>query len=203
MADGSPDYGIPLTASELWLSGKVIRYHASPTIKHQTTGEHAWGVAIMCKILFPEKFAQLVDYLLTHDAPELVLGDWPYPAKKLMNVYEREAECEAALMAPWQKPPGFMSEEDSIIFKVCDIVELLMQTAYEIGLGNNHVGYIHRNGERVLMSLLIQLEEKTNGVYRATAVHAKVKDVVSRIIKDQVERYLPSQPKMKVTEQES
>lgn len=179
--------GQPLTNAELWMSGKTVRYHNAPTIKQQTVGEHAWGVAVMCRILFPKEFGELALFLLLHDAPENVLGDTPYPGKKLMDVYAREAELEHMLMGDWVGMS--LSEKQNLIFKVCDIVELILQTAYEVGLGNHHILPIYKNGLRVLGQLLIKLEDMCPE-YRAVAVNAQVERMIKGIRVDFQDRML-------------
>ena len=65
---------------KLLKAGNVMRYH---TIGHhmQTTGHHAWGVALLISKLHPDPSANLLKAALWHDMAEVETGDVPSPTK--------------------------------------------------------------------------------------------------------------------------
>lgn len=68
-------------------AGKVLRYHATPSVPCQDLASHQWNVAIICHHLctvagYDEQFTREVVMLgLFHDTPELITGDIPAPVK--------------------------------------------------------------------------------------------------------------------------
>src|SRR5262245_13906419 len=68
---------------DIYESGAVRRYHAKRAVVHQTVADHCWGVCVILMWLYypdlpPNKKLQRA---LMHDAPELITGDIPAPAK--------------------------------------------------------------------------------------------------------------------------
>lgn len=66
-------------------SGYVERFHAVPHISKQTTGHHAWGVAMIAYWLLPSISKLGLMYALVHDCAELETGDVPFTLKKKSN----------------------------------------------------------------------------------------------------------------------
>ena len=84
--------------SELWLSGRVMRWHTNPRLAgtgDRLDGHHARVAQIILEH-HPEPSAALLRAALTHDAGEMDVGDLPGDMKRQMpDVAERHALVEA------------------------------------------------------------------------------------------------------------
>ena len=86
------------TPSQLWLSGRVMRWHTNPRMsstQDRLDGHHARVAQIILEH-HPEPSAALLRAALTHDAGEMDVGDLPGDMKRQMpDVAERHALVEA------------------------------------------------------------------------------------------------------------
>ena len=84
--------------SELWLSGRVMRWHTNPRLAgtgDRLDGHHARVAQIILE-KHPEPSVALLRAALTHDAGEMIVGDIPSGMKRDMpDVAERHALVEA------------------------------------------------------------------------------------------------------------
>lgn len=109
-------------------AGRVVRYHAVPTVGTQTVGLHSWGVAIILLYLTEGNVrAELLQAAILHDAPEIHTGDIPFTVKrdsatikKALQELEDEAHRNVVLPFPQLQP----SEE--ALLKVADTLEGLL-----------------------------------------------------------------------------
>lgn len=119
----------------LWAveSGRVLRYHAAPTVQPQTIGLHSWGVALIVMYLVGEEghpgtsTAKLMRAALLHDSPELHTGDIPFGVKRRSPemkalLTEMEEEAYATLTFPM---PGLNAAEEAVL-KIADTLEGLV-----------------------------------------------------------------------------
>ena len=86
------------TPSQLWLSGRVMRWHTNPRMAgtgDRLDGHHARVAQIILEH-HPDPSAALLRAALTHDAGEAIVGDLPADMKRQMpEVAERHALVEA------------------------------------------------------------------------------------------------------------
>lgn len=121
-------------------AGKVQRFHTAPMIKPQSVGEHVYGVQVILHYLYrgdPPNDVLLA--ALRHDMAEYYLGDLPAPAKwrfpGLAAQYEtaeghllqQEHACYNSISIP---------HEELRALKCADMLDLLLQSLYELQLGN-------------------------------------------------------------------
>ena len=71
--------------------GKVKRWHTVTTIQQQTVAEHSWGVAMICRKLWPEDKV-LMEAALCHDLGEGLTGDVPWPVKQANFVFKKHLD---------------------------------------------------------------------------------------------------------------
>lgn len=121
-------------------SGDVRRYHTWQLIRPQTTAEHQWGVAIICAHVYgglPR--APLILAALTHDSPELLLGDIPAPVK-LENTVISAAyeEAENKIRKDWGIQFN-LTEEERGILSFADSMELVFFCCREVVMGNRQM----------------------------------------------------------------
>lgn len=110
-------------------AGRVLRYHAAPTVAPQTVGQHAYGVAALCLYVTDGKASrELLINALLHDSAELVTGDIPFTVKRshpevkaTFDALENEAFDTLLLGA--NNP---LTPHDCAILKLCDTVEGLI-----------------------------------------------------------------------------
>ena len=86
------------TPSQLWLSGRVMRWHTNPRMsstQDRLDGHHARVAQIILE-RHPGPSVGLLRAALTHDAGEAIVGDLPADMKRQMpEVAERHALVEA------------------------------------------------------------------------------------------------------------
>jgi len=86
------------TPSQLWLSGRVMRWHTNPRMsstQDRLDGHHGRVAQIIIEC-HPDPSVVLLRAALTHDAGEAIVGDLPADMKRQMpEVAERHALVEA------------------------------------------------------------------------------------------------------------
>ena len=88
-----------LALSKIVRAGAVVRYHTNLGPMQQTTGQHAWGVAVILTKFHPDPSAKLLKAALLHDAHEVLTGDTPFHARGEFPKFGEEllhAELQAA-----------------------------------------------------------------------------------------------------------
>ena len=122
--------------------GKVERCHGIPHQGSYNNAAHSWGAAMLLWYLFPERFKDLVLYLLSHDVPEFWVGDIPAPTLRCVpGVREGLTEIEARINRELSLPAeSDLSPEDHKILKSCDRLDLWFWCREELLLGNQWVG---------------------------------------------------------------
>lgn len=120
-----------------WLAGTVLRYHTWPVHRQQSVGEHTWQVLRIYTMIFGPPNPDVVNYILWHDAGELVVGDSPFPFKKdnpsLKEIYDRE-EAEAVRKMGGVVPT--LTSDQLCLVKVCDLLEMWDFGRHERSMGN-------------------------------------------------------------------
>lgn len=129
-------------------AGQVTRFHTWPRLREQSVGEHSWQVLRILLAIWPGAPRHLLIHCVTHDVGETVSGDPPYPIK-VLNVDLKQAcdriEREAHLLMSdsWRLPlPCDLSEEEKIIFKLAEFVEMWEWGVFEVGMGNSYAGLV-------------------------------------------------------------
>lgn len=115
----------------------MLRYHTWPVIRQQSIGEHTW----QCLRLYREVWGPLptavADYLLYHDAGELVVGDPPFPLKaqnpELKEIYDG-LEKKALAGMGGALPPLY--PEEKLRVKFVDLLEMFEFGLTEMEMGN-------------------------------------------------------------------
>lgn len=135
---------------EIRTGGSVERCHG---IVHQgsySNAMHSWGVSMLMLLLWPQDFARLAVYCLTHDVPEAWVGDIPAPTKRYCGSLKIEVGVmESRLLRRLELPdPEDLSLEDKRKLKACDILELYIWAKEQLCAGNWHADCIRRELER-------------------------------------------------------
>jgi 5'-deoxynucleotidase YfbR-like HD superfamily hydrolase len=126
----------------LYNAGQVRRMHTVPTIAHHSIAQHVYGSLLLAvEICRAAKIdpKNVMLALLVHDAPEVMTGDVPAPAKRRFgnlkialdgaeNFFYEKLGIEGQLLNP----------EERQIIKVCDCLDLMFNTLHEKRLGNNY-----------------------------------------------------------------
>ena len=107
-------------------AGRVLRYHAVPSVGSQNIAHHSWGVAVICLYLTGGKASsELLVEALMHDTAELFTGDIPFTVKRdrpdikdTFDLMEDDAR-EAELLIP----PQHLSDRDHALLKLADTLE--------------------------------------------------------------------------------
>lgn len=107
-------------------AGRVLRYHAVPSVGSQNIAHHSWGVAVICLYLTGGKASsELLVEALMHDTAELFTGDIPFTVKRdrpdikdTFDLMEDDAR-EAELLIP----PQHLNDRDRALLKLADTLE--------------------------------------------------------------------------------
>lgn len=146
--------------TNLRLAGQVKRYHTWPTISQQSVGEHSWQVYRIYHELFGIVPEDTAEYIIFHDAGELVAGDIPYPLKSQdpllkhrMDEHEQKALGEMGLNLP------VLSDNEKLRVKLCHLLEMMEFGLHEEALGNRYGKPIADRCEFAAREIIISLKD--------------------------------------------
>lgn len=115
----------PQRIENLLTSGRVIRYHAAPSVAPQTLDSHCWGVASLVWYLSNGLAPSgLLAESLFHDSGELSTGDIPFTVKRecpelkaMVNQMDAEFRINHGMM------PATLRTVDTQLLKLADSLE--------------------------------------------------------------------------------
>lgn len=134
---------------EIRISGKVKRWHTVTTIQQQTVAEHSWGVAMICRKLWPEDY-KLLEAALCHDLGEGFTGDVPWPVKQANFVFKKHLD---EIEENEQERLGCvvpLERQQQSRLKVADMLEMMCFAIEEIELGNKNMQEVFNRGLRFI-----------------------------------------------------
>ena len=129
--------------------GKVKRWHTVTTIQQQTVAEHSWGVAMICRKLWPEDKV-LMEAALCHDLGEGLTGDVPWPVKQANFVFKKHLD---EIEGDEQERLGcsvLLTSQQKSRLKVADMLEMICFAVEEIELGNKNMQEVFNRGLRFI-----------------------------------------------------
>lgn len=138
---------------ELRMAAAITRYHTARTLRHQSVGEHSFGVAQLVLYLAPNASQRLLSAALTHDLAELVTGDIPAPVKwdnPTMGAILTDLESK------FNEKHGLryqLSDEELLLLKWCDMAELVLWCIEELEMGNTYAAPLLNRGLDYLSGL--------------------------------------------------
>lgn len=121
-------------------AGRVERCHLVPHLKEYNNAMHQWGVACLCRILWPEE-RQLVDFAMFHDVPERWTGDIPGQFLSGKHALRESLEhADTTIMEGIGLPcEHSMPLQDWLKLRAADKLELWLWTWEEEAMGNRMV----------------------------------------------------------------
>jgi 5'-deoxynucleotidase len=127
--------------------GRVTRWHTIPTLKGETVAQHTYGVMSMLVDLCNGKpSSKLLIAALFHDIAEQYTGDipattkWHYP-QIAEAIKEAELDIETRMGALVE-----LTEEEKLLLKAADMLDLCWFCLEERSLGNKHVVEVYERG---------------------------------------------------------
>jgi len=118
--------------------GAVKRMHTVRTHNPQSVAEHSYGVAWLVWALSDEApSANLLMAALAHDVPEVEVGDIPSPTKRVLGGSAMQS-LEDKAMLDHNIPVFELTEQEALILKVADMLELAFYCVDEHNLGNRN-----------------------------------------------------------------
>lgn len=119
-------------------AGRVLRYHAAPSVQPQTVGLHSWGVMILALYITNGNASrELLIECAMHDSAEYFTGDVPFnvkrdnaDVKKRFDAMEDTARNNELLLAPID-----LDEHDKAVLKLADTLDGLIWCAKTEVLG--------------------------------------------------------------------
>lgn len=124
------------TETVLW-AGSIVRYHNRPTAQRQTVGEHTWRVLVIYTELWGIPRAEVYQYIIYHDVPEIVTGDVPFMAKRRFPQIKQvlhHIELDHVPKILDLKLPEITMEEKGQI-KAADLLEMLFFAVDDYHMG--------------------------------------------------------------------
>lgn len=119
-------------------SGHVKRSHTCPSDAQQTCGHHAWGVAVITQYLDPDCSKAALLAALYHDAPEVLTGDIPAPAKwRWPKLAEELTNIELTIEAELDTFIDLSGEEIELV-KLADSIDLLLFARHRQFMGDRY-----------------------------------------------------------------
>ena len=122
-----------------YLAGCVKRYSTWPMIREQTVGQHCWRVASIYVEIFGLPRAEVLYYCLHHDSGELWAGDIPFGVKlQVTGLKESMDNAEAIGLRMLGIKLPELTQEESIMVKISDLLEMHETGEHEMNLGNKY-----------------------------------------------------------------
>ena len=128
------------------MAGNIVRYHTWPVLVQQTNAHHTWNVLRIMLEIWGHAPAEVLAYLVFHDAGELGAADVAFPYKAQNPVLKAEITRleHASLVAQGAGAYREMEVEDSHTdtemwrcrAKTCDLLEMLEKGLEEYLMGN-------------------------------------------------------------------
>lgn len=119
---------------------EVQRYHTVTTLKAETVGHHAHGVALICLLLDPLASRELLRAALVHDLAEQHVGDIPSPAKRTLGFADKlDALEEGIINRELGSYERALTSAEQRTLKLADIAQGALKCAREIDLGNRRM----------------------------------------------------------------
>ena len=136
-------------------AGRVVRYHTYPILQQQTVGEHVWQVLRIYYEVWGPPEPHVFEYVLHHDSAERVTGDTPHHAKRLSPKLRAALhELEDAVRLSMGVPTPELTEEETRMVKLADLLEMWEFGQDECLLGSAHGELITQEVGRVLLDML-------------------------------------------------
>jgi 5'-deoxynucleotidase YfbR-like HD superfamily hydrolase len=129
------------------LAGQLKRYHVWPHIQPQTVASHSWNLLRIYFSITHQPDEHVVYHMIFHDIGEISTGDLPYPVKKDNPMLKEqvdliEQKSYYRQLQYWNAyQPVVLTEEDKILVKQIELIEMAEWGMDEMNLGNSH-GFI-------------------------------------------------------------
>jgi 5'-deoxynucleotidase YfbR-like HD superfamily hydrolase len=119
--------------------GNVRRFHSNQVIKDRTVGHHTFNMMVLADCLYDGATPQrLIKAILYHDLHEGIIGDVPYPTKRVTPSMRAEFDkLEASINAEYRLEVELTKEEHSVLTAL-DMLEFYMYLVQERKLGNQN-----------------------------------------------------------------
>jgi 5'-deoxynucleotidase YfbR-like HD superfamily hydrolase len=129
---------------DIRLSGQLNRYHTWPIIGQQTIADHCWQLLRIYCCVVDEIDPHMVLHIAYHDIGETFTGDIPYPVKsenhELKKQFDRMEEVSRCKQLEYWDAfkMVLLSEEDKILFKQIELIEMAEFGLDQLCLGNSY-----------------------------------------------------------------
>lgn len=148
--------------------GGVLRYHThhAAMLREQTTGQHAYNVAMIILWLFEgDPPPRLLIAALLHDGGERWTGDMPAPVKHTLAAYVSVDDMEEAAlrehtglsMPSTGEFASQISPSEEQLLRAADRLEGLIHCYREASLGNQAHRALYTNYKHYLANLLMKI----------------------------------------------
>jgi 5'-deoxynucleotidase YfbR-like HD superfamily hydrolase len=126
------------------LSGQILRYHTWPILGQQTIAEHSWHLMRIYLAVATEIDPSMVRHITFHDIGETEVGDAPFPVKhdnpqlkEQMDTIELKSQLRQLYF--WDSfKQVLLNDQDKILFKQIELVEMAEFGLDQVCLGNSH-----------------------------------------------------------------
>lgn len=135
-------------------AGMIQRYHATPTIRNQSVGEHTFQVMLAYVQEFGNPPPHVWFYMLYHDVAEIGTGDVPFLVKRRFPNLKLELnKAEPEILADFGVPVMLLTEKEERRIKWADLMEMKRFALEELAMGNTYAQDIVFNIDEALKLL--------------------------------------------------
>ena len=127
---------------------EVSRWHTQRPVWPETVGHHSANVALLCDLISEGGCSRDLLYAaLIHDLAEVATGDIPAPIKKAYGWLKKSAvAAEEDWFILHDIEPPHLSENEALLLKACDTLDLCLKAHQEVSLGNQAFEQVFTNG---------------------------------------------------------
>lgn len=148
-------------------AAQVKRSHTVTTIGHQTIAEHSYHVAMLCWEMYDgQPSAELLKAAMFHDLAEISTGDVPATVKWKNNLLKNILEDMEESFNMQYGLVTELDEEERLILKYADSLELAFFCVDQIRMGNWHV--------KLMLSNILNALTRMPPTHRAAGVMARL-----------------------------
>lgn len=162
----------------LMQSNRVKRFHTVDLLVPETTGHHVANVCtILCWMCYPRyPSINVFRAAVLHDAPELLTGDVPAPAKWANHKLEDQLRVSEERFwddIEWMPYDYELSDKEKAVVKFADMADLCLKCIYEKQLGNRTIQEILFRGIDALDTRLPMIPEFYKSKAEKLILHIK------------------------------
>ena len=136
----------------------VKRWHTKPECGEQTTGEHTFGMLLLCEFLHPNPSANLLRAIMRHDLHESIFADIPFNVKRMLPAFDDlEKEFQQQFEKVYDLKGIELTVEEKLWLRYLDNLEVLVYLEESVD-PNDENEKIYNQSADIVKNLTKQLQ---------------------------------------------